>query len=76
MVTKGEWAYTRNGNLFVPDMEIKADHHTYNYEPLRGYSASVAVLDIEDRCIGWIDIRNLGFENVRTWMMARKMKDF
>lgn len=69
--------YTTNppddsGRLLVPDVRVTAYNHEHNYLACRGYSASLAVLDIDDRCIGWIDTQILGFENVKAWMAFSK----
>lgn len=65
---RGDWAYRGDGSrIFVPDVKIVEDRDEYAYEPLRGYSASLAVVD-DGRCIGWIDTRTLGYEDAKSWM--------
>lgn len=63
--------YTGDAPVFVPDVEIKQDDPSYVYAAQRGYSGTLAVFNLEDECIGWIDTRTLGFETARAWMDAR-----
>ena len=72
MAKKGEFGWTKEGRVFVPDVRIKVDKPEYVYHPLRGYSGSLAVFDIDDRCIGWIDTRTLGYENAKAWMAGTR----
>jgi hypothetical protein len=75
MAARGDWAYTANGQIFVPDFEILEDDPSYIYVPLRGYSASLAVFDIKDKCIGWVNSRTLGYESAKDWMRGTKWID-
>jgi len=72
---KGEWEYTQNRHVFVPDRKITKPSHVFNYVPVRGYSAHLLVFDIHDRCIGWIDTRTLGYENAKEWIKATGWRD-
>ena len=72
---EGTTAYTLNREIFIPEHEIKKDSSSYIYVPLRGYSAMLAVYDINDRVIGWIDTRTLGYENVGAWIKGEKWID-
>jgi hypothetical protein len=72
---KGDWAHTANQQIFIPDRQIKTDKAEYVYVPVRGYAGSLAVFDINDKVIGWIDTRTLGHENVREWMRATNWRD-
>lgn len=70
----GDWTYTEyTGDMavFVPDVKIESDRPEYVYAAQRGYSGSLAVFDLDDRCIGWIDTRTLGYPDARAWMAAR-----
>lgn len=69
------FAYTSNNAILIPDLEIKEDKPEYVYVPLRGYAASLAVYDINDNVIGWIDVRKLGYENAMSWMSGTGWKD-
>lgn len=75
MKIKYDIAYTANKRIELPDIQITRDKFEYNYVPLRGYSACLAVFDIDDKCIGWIDTRTLGYENVKEWMDKTKWVD-
>jgi len=72
---KGDSAWTANRQIFIPDRQIKRDDPEYVYVPLRGYSASLAVFDLDDRVIGWIDTRTLGYESAKEWMRATNWRD-
>lgn len=72
MPQRGEWARSGKREIFVPDVQIQNDDPTYAYLPLNGYSASLAVFDVDDNVIGWIDTRTLGYESAREWMVANK----
>jgi hypothetical protein len=61
-----------HGLMLVPDVQITEDKAEYVYRPQRGYSGSLAVFDIDDHCIGWIDTRVLGYENAKAWMDGEK----
>jgi hypothetical protein len=58
--TQYNTCHTQNKSIFLPDIEIKEDKPEYVYVPLRGDSASLAVFNLDDRCIGWINSSNLG----------------
>jgi hypothetical protein len=68
--------YTQHGEVLMPDHKVVEDKSEYNYEPLRGYSACLAVFDIDDNCIGWIDTRTLGYESAKEWCKATKWIDW
>lgn len=70
-----EKAYTSNREINIPDIEIKENNTQHVYVPLRGYSASLAVFDIDDNLIGWIDTRTLGFENAKEYMSGTGWRD-
>lgn len=67
--------YTTNKSYLMPDRAIKEINHTHNYVPLRGYFSLLAVFDLDDKCIGWIDTVHLGYPNARAWMDATKWID-
>lgn len=68
-----KWAaWTHDREVFVPDVEITRDSPEYVYEPLRGYSNLLAVMDIDDRYIGWIKTGTLGYDNAQQWMKATR----
>ena len=54
----------------MPDVRIDTDDPLYVLRPCRGYSASLAVENIDRRIIGWMPVTVLGFETVRAWMDA------
>lgn len=68
-------AYTSRHQVLIPDNEIKEDNHTYIYVPLRGYCATMAAFDIDDKCIGWISCITLGYNSVNEWMTATRWVD-
>ena len=68
-------SYTQNGTLDIPEVEIKKDNHEYVYVPLRGYSSVLAVMDLSDKCIGYILSETLGYESVKAWMTGAKWVD-
>lgn len=70
----GPPAWGNRGKVIVPDVQIMADNPEYVYHPARGYSASLLVFDIDNRCIGWIDTRVFGFDKVKDWMEAVKYR--
>jgi len=72
---KGEWEYTQNRDVFVPDRKITKPSPVFIYVPVRGYSSHLIVFDIHDRCIGWIDTRTLGYENAKEWIKATGWRD-
>ena len=75
--TKGDWMWRPNGErVFVPSVQITQDKPEYNYEPVRGYSGLLIVWDINDKVIGWIDTRTLGYENAKAWMEGTKWIDW
>ena len=49
---KGDFAYTKDDYVFVPEVRIRTHNPAYRYEALRGYSYTVAVFD-GDTCIGY-----------------------
>lgn len=69
---KGELVYVDGyGDMWVPDVEITKDCSTYIYRPCRGYAGSLAVINIHDKCVGWVKVENLPsgpYANVREWM--------
>ena len=67
-------AYTKNRTISIPDIEITQDDSTYVYHPCRGYSATMAVENIDGEIIGWIDSRTLGFNYVEDYMKHHKME--
>lgn len=69
------FSYTVNNAIRIPENQVKEDKPEYVYVPLRGYSASLAVFDISDACIGWIDTRTLGYESAAEWIKATKWRD-
>lgn len=75
MRTQGDFAYTQNRQIFIPDRKITTDDPSYVYVPLRGYCGSLAVFDIDDRCVGWIPIDVLGYPDVKTWMEKTGWRD-
>lgn len=73
----GDWAWLGSGErIFVPDVKITRDDPSYVYHPLRGYSASVAVENIDGRFIGWMSVDDLPggpYKNTREWMVKNKV---
>jgi len=69
------YCYTANHRINVPENRIAIDKSEYVYVPLRGFSAILAVFDINDSCIGWIDTRTLGHESAIEWMQATNWID-
>lgn len=63
---------SNKGSYMMPDIEIKEDKPEYVYMLMRGHSASLLVLDIDDEPIGWIDTRTLGYESAKEWAKATK----
>lgn len=65
---QGDLAWTGEGNpIFVPEVRIDAICPTHIYVPTRGYVGSLAVFD-GPNCIGWMDVRTLGYETVKDWI--------
>lgn len=52
---KGTWAYTADGQVFVPEKKIIHLEPGMTIKSLRGYRHSKAVFDREGRCIGWFE---------------------
>lgn len=66
-------SYLADGSeVFVPETKITQNKSEYVYHPLRGYCSLLAVFDINDKCIGWIDTRTLGCEDAKEWMEKNK----
>ena len=61
-------AYTKNKQIHIPDTKITEDKPEYNYAPLRGFGYILAVFDLDDKCIGWIESSTLGYDSVKDWM--------
>lgn len=68
---------TRNRQYSCPDVEVKQDHSTYLYIPLKSYEvidecnqSVMLVLDWDDKPLGWIRIETLGYDCVEHWMRA------
>lgn len=59
------------GLIRVPDTKVKTLPE-HDLRPCRGYSSSVAVFDINDKCIGWADVTDLGYPDVKSWMTGTK----
>lgn len=62
-----------NTPIRIPDVRICEDDPTYVYHSCRGYSASVAVEDIDGRIVGWMHVDDLPggpYDGVRAWMEA------
>lgn len=68
-------AYTATREIHIPHVKIGVDDPTYVYVPCRGYSATMAVFDTEDKCVGWIHIHTLGYNSVDEWMKATNWID-
>ncbi len=71
----GMEAHTKNHSIFLPETEIKEDRPEYVYVPLRGYGYCLAVFDINDTCIGWINCASLGYESAKEWVSKTKWID-
>lgn len=72
-MVRGDWCYVDgfgDQRVFVPDVKIEKDDPTYVYRPCRGYSASLAVEDIDGKIIGWIDTTTLGYFSAKHWMIS------
>jgi hypothetical protein len=67
---KGDWAWTQNRQIFIPDQRVSEPNPDHIYVPLRGYAYGMAVFDLSDKCIGWINVETLGYNTVREWMDA------
>lgn len=74
-MTSGDWGWTGNGRVWIPEVRITEDDPSYVLVPLRGYCALLAVFSIDDHCIGWIGIDDLGYETVKDWMRATNWRD-
>ena len=73
---KGDRAWLQDREIFLPDVKITKDDSSYVYHPMRGYSASVAVEDIDGNFIGWMSVDDLPggpYKNVREWMVKNKV---
>jgi len=73
--TRGTWVHTLHGQYYMPEREIKKEHDTYVYVPMRGYMSQLAVFDKFDHVIGWINTRVLGYGSAKEWMTGVKWKD-
>lgn len=47
-------------SVFVPDIRIRKDKPEHNYSRARG-TVTLCVFDLDDRCIGWMDPRDIGY---------------
>jgi hypothetical protein len=66
---RGFTVYTEKGlSYYCPDRELKRVPAGALLVPTRGFSANLSVFTKSHRCIGWIDTRSLGYENVKAWM--------
>jgi hypothetical protein len=68
-------SYTQNHSIFMPEVKIETHDASYVYVPLRGYCSLLAVFDIQDNCIGWIDTRTLGYETAKDWIVGTNWID-
>lgn len=68
-------AYTTNGRIVIPEVQIKEDHLEYTYVPLKGYAYVMAVFGLDKECIGWIMSTTLGQSDVMTWMKNTNWTD-
>lgn len=65
---KGDFAWTANRQIFIPENKVEQVDPTHTYEALRGYSTHLAVMDSSGKCIGYIDTRTLGYDNAKEWL--------
>ncbi len=71
---RGFFSYAKNSRIFVPDVQVTEKVQGHVYAALRGYCASLAVLDASGTCVGWIDTRVLGYERASDWLRAQSDK--
>lgn len=55
-------------DLLMPNNEILHDDPSYVFVPLRGLCSILAVFDNDDKLIGWINTRSIGYESAGAWM--------
>jgi hypothetical protein len=72
---KFEWAWTKNQEIAIPHEPITQEIGGHIYVPLRGYGYVLAVFNVSQRCIGWIDVAILGHKTVKEWCRATAWVD-
>lgn len=63
-----------HGEIIVPDKRLDPKPR-YCYRPMRGYSASLAVEEMDGSVIGWVAVDDLGYtepRGVKEWMEETK----
>lgn len=65
---KGDFAWTATEEIRVPDNRIEKGDPSYTLVPCRGYGGSLAVLDTDKICIGWMPVEVLGCSSVKEWV--------
>jgi hypothetical protein len=67
----GEFVYTKDGEIFLPENKIEKPEPSYQYEALRGRGLHLAVYcHVKASYVGWIDTRTLGFETAKDWLLS------
>jgi hypothetical protein len=65
MKARGEWAYTQEGQIFVPDVRVNApDASIFEIRALRGCGYVLAVFN-RGVCVGYTEACELGFETAK-----------
>lgn len=66
MSVRKDEVWTRNGSVFMPDIEVTPMYH-YRYEALKGYAYVLAAF-WHDECIGYVMSEALGYPTAKAWL--------
>lgn len=56
--------------IFVPDYRFKRIGKNLTLVPMRGYGYMLAVFCGNTECLGYVDVVDLGYANVKEWMVS------
>ncbi len=51
---KGDFAYTLEGTIFIPEVKFSKVPDSCVAIPVRGYKYTEAVINAQGQCLGWI----------------------
>jgi hypothetical protein len=67
---QGTWAWTENGQVFIPEVKITSTEPGMILHGLRGHGYQLAV-EKHGEIVGWMPIETAGFNSVKDWIAAQ-----